>query len=320
MALEIKKNELLKNHSTFRIGGPARYFAEPSSEEEIREALNFAAQKNLPLFVFGRGSNILFRDEGFDGLVIKIKNPAQTTDARWSGGQKLKIKDSGIEAGAGVFLAQVIKSSRDAGLTGLEWGMGIPGTLGGCVADNCGAYGHSISEFVKSVLVLARNGEIKRYSAEECLFEYRGSRFKGGEGREIILEVELALKEQTEGGCQPSLEEILVKRREKSVSHPSAGSIFKNIVIEKLDNKEEFMGKIPAEKIKGGKFPAGWLIEQCGLRGKQIGGAKIAEEHCNYIVNTGEARAADVLDLIKLCKESVREKFGVILEEEIVVV
>ena len=320
MALEIKKNELLKNHSTFRIGGPAKYFVEPSSEEEIKEALNFAAQKGLPFFVFGRGSNILFRDEDFNGVAMKIKNPAQTTDGRWSGGQKLKIKDSSIEAGAGVFLAQVIKSSRDAGLMGLEWGMGIPGTLGGCVADNCGAYGHSISEFVKSVLALTRDGEIKRYSAEECLFEYRESRFKGKNGKEIILEVELALKEQTGGGYQPNLEEILMKRREKLVPYPSAGSIFKNIVIDKLDNKEEFMRKVPAEKIKGGKFPAGWLIEKCGLRGKRIGGAKIAEEHCNYIVNTGDAQAADVLNLIKLCKESVREKFGVILEEEIVVV
>lgn len=319
MLLEIKENELLKNHSSFKIGGAARYFVVAKSKEEIIEAIKFAKGKNLPYFVFGGGSNILFRDEGFEGVAIKIGNCPS------AGG--LKIENSSVNVGAGVLFSQLIIKSIDAGFIGFEWGVGIPGTVGGGVAGNCGAYGHSISENVESVSVLDEAGSagwrIKKYSNKECEFCYRGSRFKNLGNAEVILEIEFKLaKAPPAGGKEKSKEEIkniLLNRRRKIPSHPSIGSIFKNIVIGGLRNKNEFLKLIPQEKIKTGKFPAAYLIEQCGLKGMNIGGAQISDLHANFIVNIGEGRAADVLELIKICKQKVREKFNIDLEEEIVV-
>ncbi len=310
MGLEIKENEILANHSTFRIGGPARYFIIVKSKGELMEAIEFAKESGLPFFVLGGGSNILFRDEGYDGIIIKIQN------------SELKIGNSGVEAGAGVPFGRLINFSIENGLAGLEWGTGIPGTVGGGVAGNCGAYGHSISEFVKSVIVLGENGEIKNYSADECGFVYRGSRFKNPDNREIILEVEFNLEKGDKGKSEKVIQKILEDRKSKIVPYPSTGSIFKNVIIDGLENKDEFLELVPREKIKGGKFPAAWLIENCGLKGKQIGGAKIAEEHCNFIINADVWRATsdNVLELIKLCKQKVREKFNIDLKEEIVIV
>src|SRR3989344_5727637 len=288
MPIMIKENEVLANHSTFSIGGPAKYFIVVKSKEELIEALDFAEKKNLPFFVFGGGSNILCRDQGYGGIAIKIQN------------SKISFTDAEIiRVEAGTLLSQLIRESINANLTGLEWAMGIPGTVGGAVAGNAGAYGHSIAEFVKNVAVLSRDesGEwrIKNYLAEKCSFIYRGSRFKKSDNQEIILEVKFDF--------------------EKSDPEKS-----KNIIIDGLKNKEEFLKLIPRDKIKGGKFPAGWLIENCGLKGRQIGGAKIAEEHANYIVNAGGATAGDALKLIDLCKKKTREKFNLDLEEEIMVI
>ena len=173
--MEIKENEILANHSTFRIGGPARYFVVAKSREEILEAINFAKEKSLPFFAFGGGSNILFRDEGFSGVAIKLSVVSY------------QLSDTKIIVGAGMSLAQVIIKSVDAGLAGLEWGIGIPGTIGGCVAGNCGAYGHDISESVESVSVLDENGAIKKYSKTECGFNYRESVFKRSDKKERNL-------------------------------------------------------------------------------------------------------------------------------------
>lgn len=281
MALDIKENEILANYSTFKIGGPARYFIIAKSKEEILEAIGFAKQKNLPYFVLGGGSNILFRDEGYDGVVIKIENC------------ELEIENSLIKANAGISFAQLILKSIEAGLAGLEWGIGIPGTIGGCVAGNCGAYGHDISESVEKVITLNRE-----YLKKECGFSYRRSKFKNSENKEIILEIELKLKNGNMEKSKEEIKEIIEKRKGKIPPYPSIGCIFKN----------------PKPLI------ARELIEQCGLKGKQIGGARISEQHANFIVNIGHAASEDVLALINLCKEKVKEKFGVNLEEEIVMV
>ncbi len=292
MFLEIKENESLKNHSTFKIGGAARYFIVVKSKEEIIEALGFAKGKNLPFFVFGGGSNILFRDEGFEGVAIKMQNA------------KIKIQNDNpkskiIEVGAGVLFSQLILKSVDAGMTGFEWGIGIPGTVGGGVAGNCGAYGHSISESVESVSVLGEAGRIKKYSNKECEFCYRGSRFKNlpAGGKEIILEIELKLAKGDKEKSKEEIKNILLNRKGKIPPYPSIGCIFKN----------------PKP------LTAGSLIEQCELKGIKIGGAQISDMHANFIINVGKARAGDVLELIKICKEKVKEKFGIYLEEEIIV-
>jgi len=307
LALQIKENEILANHCTFRIGGPARYFVIVQSRDDLLEAKKFAKEKDLPFFVFGGGSNVLFSDEGYNGVVIQIKD------------MKLEAEGLDMLAGAGVLFGQLIIRSIDFGLSGLEWGVGIPGTVGGAVAGNAGAYGHSISEFVKNVIVLTESGEVKKYSKEDCGFVYRGSKFKSPDNHEIILEVEFGFEKGDKRESGEIISDILKKRRGKLPPHPSAGSVFKNIVVDNLGNKDEFLNLIPLEKIKGGKFATGFLIEECGLKGKQIGGAKIAEEHANFIINIGDAKAGDVLELIELCKREVGKKFGINLKEEIIV-
>ncbi|MBU1159602.1 UDP-N-acetylmuramate dehydrogenase [Patescibacteria group bacterium] len=276
--LEIKENEILADHSTFKIGGPAKYFASAKNKEEILEAIDFAKNKNLPYFVLAGGSNILFRDEGYNGVIIQIKN------------LKFKIKNSIIEVTAGLPFSKLIMDSIEAELTGLEWGVGIPGTIGGCVAGNCGAYGHSISESVIKIKTLE-----KEYLKEECDFKYRASKFKSG--LEIILEIELKLEKGNKEKSQEEIKDILTKRREKIPPYPSIGSIFKN----------------PKPLI------AKELIEQCGLKGQRINGAQISEQHANFIVNVGNAKAQDVLGLINLCQSKVKEKFNIDLGPEIVI-
>ncbi len=286
MAIEIKENEILANHSTFKIGGPARYFTTVKNKEEIIEALNFAKDKNLSYFVIGCGSNILFNDKGFDGLIIKIQISS------------FKIQNSIITAGSGFLLSQLLNFCIQNNLSGLEWAVGIPGTIGGAIADNCGAYLKSISESVLNVLVLDKNGNTKNYNREECKFIYRGSRFKSLDNKEIILEAEFSF-EKSDRDVKEKVKNILEQRKGKIPSLSSVGCIFKN-------DKEKAV-------------IAGKLIEQCGLAGHTIGHAQISELHTNIIVNLGGATSKDVLELISLCKQKVREKFNVELEEEVVI-
>lgn len=252
------------------------------------EAIEFAKGKGLPFFVFGGGSNILFRDDGYNGVAIKSQI------------SNIKYQNLSIVAGSGVLLSQLIIKSIDAGLSGLEWGIGIPGTIGGCVAGNCGAYGHDVSESIEFVYAMDEKGVVKKYSKEECEFAYRESRFKNPPAgkREIILEVELKLKKGDRKKSEKEIKEILTNRKGKIPPYPSIGSIFKN----------------PKPLV------ARKLIEECGLAGTKVGGAQISELHANFIVNLGGAKAEDVLALIKLCKEKVKDKFKIELEEEIVVV
>ena len=284
--IEIKENESLANHSTFRIGGLARYFAVAKSKEEILEVVEFAKNKGLSFVAFGGGSNILFCDEGFNGVAVKISNI------------KSQISNLNVIVGAGVPLAKLIMDSVENGLTGLEWGIGIPGTIGGCVVGNCGAYGHDISESVESVSVLDEKGGIKKYSKTECGFAYRESVFKGNDKKEIILEIELKLDSGDKEKSKKEIKDTLENRKGKIPLYPSVGSIFKN----------------PKPLV------ARKLIEECGLAGMMIGDAKISDLHPNFIVNIGSAKSVDVLALIKLCKEKVKEKFKINLEEEIVIV
>ena len=280
MALDIKENEPLKKHSTFRIGGPAKYFVVVKSEEEILGAIKFAEEKKLPYFIFGNGSNILYRDEGYEGVAIKSQI------------SNLKSQNLVITAGSGVLLSQIINFAVENNLSGLEWGIGIPGTIGGCVAGNCGAFGRSISECVERVKTIGAE-----YSKEECDFSYRQSKFKNSDNKEIILEVELKLKQKNKEKIKEEIKNNLMQRKNRIPPYPSIGCVFKN----------------PKP------LSAGSLIEQCGLKSKKIGGAKIAEEQSNFIVNVGHATSGDVLALIKLCKEKVKEKFSIDLEEEIVI-
>lgn len=291
----------MAQYTTFRIGGPARYFYLAKTSEEIINAIKIAKENDQPFYIMGGGSNLLVSDKGYDGLIIKIGNSQFTID------------NLEINADAGVSLGRLVIESAKAGLSGLEWGIGIPGTIGGAVYGNTGAFGHSVSENVAKVTTLDIDSfDLKKYNNEQCEFEYRGSIFK--KNKEIILAVVLKFTKGNVEESQKIVKENLDARK-KMPPYPSAGSVFKNQEVKNLD--EKVLTVISAEKIKGGKIPTAYLIEQCGLKGKEIGGARIAEEHANFIVNFNNAKAEDVMALINLCKDEIKNKFGIILDEEI---
>ena len=276
----VEKNISLAPLTTFKIGGPAKYFFQTEDSDELVEAIKWAKSKNLPYFVLGGGSNILVADKGFNGLVTKIKD------------LRFKIEDSKIIASAGLSLARLVNLSVKAGLTGLEWAAGIPGTVGGAVRGNAGAFGHSIFEIVERVEVL-RGDKIVELKNKEIRFSYRQSIFQ--QNHDIILNIVLVLKKGKIKGSKKMIQENIQRRKAANPVQPSAGCIFKN----------------PESKS------AGLLIQQCGLKGRQIGGAQISQKHANFIVNTGQAKARDVKALIALIKRKVKDKFNIELEEEI---
>jgi UDP-N-acetylmuramate dehydrogenase len=307
--LKIKEKIPLKEYTTFKIGGPARYFFVAKSKEDLKNAILWAKKKKLPFFILGGGSNVLFSDKGFKGLVIKIQN------------SNLKIQNENskfkIICGAGVPLMKLVFKSSEIGATGLENLAGIPGTLGGAIWGNAGAFGREIGDLVEEVKVLEVQGsrlKVKRLKNNDCEFGYRDSIFKRKKNL-IILEATLKLKRGKRKEIEEKIKEILRLRKEKQpLEFPSAGSVFKNVPIKKVPKKirEKFR-----EKIKDGFLPAGVLIETAGLKGYQVGGAKISEKHANFILNVKNAKAKDVFVLIKKIKEEIKEKFGIKLKEEI---
>lgn len=282
----IKKNILLKNYTTFHIGGPARYFLVAKTKEDLIKAVSLAKKNNLPFFILGGGSNVLISDKGFNGLIIK-------NEAR-----NFKIKKETIIAESGTILSQLINTSVKAGLSGLVEGAGIPGTIGGAVYSNAGwpRGKWSIGNIVKEVEVLIPNGKIKKVNKKWMEFEYRNSRLKKMRNKKsIILQVILELKKGKKTELEKKLREILKIRSKKIPKGFSAGSIFKN----------------PRQKT------AGFLIEKSGFKGKKIGNAQISKKHANFIINLGKAKAGDVKKLIKLIKKEVKKEFKKNLKEEI---
>ena len=307
---KIQENISLAGHTTFKIGGPARYFFVAENAEEIKKAVRAAKEFNLHYFILGGGSNVLVSDKGFNGLIIKIQN------------SKFKIQNSKIiYAEAGMSLGKLVEYSVSKGLTGLEWAAGIPGTIGGAICGNAGAFGKSISETIIGVQALAcsekDNIKIKKYINKDLKFGYRDSIFKHKKNL-IILSAEFKLKKGDKKKNREITAEYLEQRRESQpLEYPSAGSVFKNLKFE-IENLK-LLNKYPQLKkfSKHGMIPAGWLIEECGLAGKKIGRAMVSEKHANFIVNLGKAKAEDVVILISLIKQKIRNKFGIQLQEEI---
>jgi len=284
---EVQENVLLAQYTTFKIGGNAKYFFTAKKREEIIKAVKAAQQCDLSFFILANGSNVLFSDNGFDGLVIKLENTNN------------ELRNDTIYAQAGVMLSSTVNIAEEAGLSGLEWAGGIPGTVGGAVRGNAGAFDSSVSDIVKSVEALdVSNLEIKNYKIEDCEFGYRNSIFKKNKNL-IILSIEIELQKGDRIEIEKQIQEYKNYRKEH---HPlkfsSAGSIFKN----------------PSG------LSVGELIEKSGLKGKIIGDAQISEKHCNFIVNLGRAEAKDVLALINLVKKEVKNKFDINIEEEIMIV
>ena len=279
----VLENEPLARHTTFRVGGPADVLFLPESAEELRQAMELAREAGEDCLVIGNGSNLLVRDGGVRGLVIKLAGPM-------SG---VSVEGTAIRAQAGASLSQVSRAALQASLTGLEFASGIPGSLGGALAMNAGAYGGELSQVVREAMVLM-DGRVQTLSREELAMGYRTTRVlrEGG----IVLSAVLDLKEGDASEIAETMDELNRRRREKQpLSFPSAGSTFKR---------------------PEGYF-AGALIEQAGLKGYAIGGAQVSEKHAGFLINRGGATASDLLRLIEYVQERVYAQSGVRLETEV---
>lgn len=308
--INIQKNIPLAPFTTFKIGGPARFFCEVSSEEELLEALQYARNNDLKFFILGGGSNILVSDEGFDGLVIKIRN----TDFELS----VKILESNkIECWAGNTFSSVVGAALENGLTGLEWAVGVPGNIAGAIRGNAGCFGGEIFESVKKVEAVNLNDMSKKvFDNKECEFSYRSSIFKKN-SKLIIANITLELSKGDKKDIKDKMIRITKERMSKQpVGQKCAGSLFKNPIVENEKLIEKFK-KDTGAKCVDRKIAAAWLIEEVGLKGKKMGGVMVSEKHANFVVNLGAGTAQEVVMLASLIKMKVRDEFGVQLKEEI---
>lgn len=315
-----QKNILLKNHSHYKIGGPASYFFEARSIEEIIKAtdkwrrLHPKTRYSDAIFILGAGTNILFSDEGFDGLILKIQN--SKVEAQ-NDNSKFKI----IKAEAGVPLSKLVNMSAEMGLTGLEWAAGLPGTIAGAIYGNAGAFGGEIKDIVKEVVSLdisKPQPKIIKRKNEDCIFDYRSSIFKAKKPPEVIIEAILILRKGERESIQAAIKKnIAYRRQNQPLEYPSAGSIFKNVPLKKVAKNQQKAFLAVVKKDPFPLIPAAYLISEAGLRGISCGGAMISPQHPNFIVNVLGASSNDVKNLIELAKNKVRKIFNITLEEEI---
>jgi UDP-N-acetylmuramate dehydrogenase len=279
----LKHSEPLAKYSYFKIGGPAQFFLEPRSVDELQAVVQCCVENEIPVRVFGGGSNILIKDSGVQGAVIRINGDTLA---------KVQIDGTTVTAGAGTLLSNLVSQSVKAGLAGLEGLVGIPGTIGGALHGNTGGHNGDIGQYATSVTVLTARAEIFVRTADELSFSYRESSIN----ELAILEATFELKQDdSEEVTNRMKKNWIMKKASQPLTHQSAGCIFKN--------------------PRG--MHAGALIEQAGLKGTRIGGAEISDRHANYIINDEDATTENVLDLINLAQNSVSEKFGVELELEI---
>jgi len=301
----LKENESLKNHTTFKIGGPAKFFAEVNRTDVLKALLVEAKANNIAWTMIGGGSNILAADNGFDGLVIKLI-PGEMT-----------VQDETVTVWAGNYLAVVLQSVLSAGLTGMEFSAGIPGTIGGAVKGNAGTYGEDMGKVIEIVNFLDENFAEKQCLNNECGFTYRHSIFKD-HADWLITSVILKLER---GDLEASKKIVMerLKKRTCQPPEPSAGCIFKNIIwTEEIQSKLEKLGWEPQGDFKKhGKIPTAWLIDNLDLKGKTIGRAQVSPIHANYIVNLGDATADEVMQLISVIKQKARNTAGIQLHEEV---
>ncbi len=281
----------LAPHTSMGTGGPARFFIVVTSIKQLTDCLRKITRIGLPFFLMGGGSNLLVSDLGFDGLVIKL-------DIR---GLEM-VDETTIECGAGEDLMTLVNYATEHSLTGLEFAAGIWGTVGGAVYGNAGAYGGEIGQILTEIYLLDQKGTLRAVEPEYCRFDYRDSYLKLT--NEIVVKVKVSLTRGDQARISEKVEEIIAIRKAK---HPedghSAGSFFKNIP----DSSQEY-----------GKLAVGKLLEQAGVKGMSVGGAKVFEKHANMIVNTGTATSEEISELATLMKRKVKEKFGIELEEEVI--
>jgi len=303
--IAIEKGKTLAPFTSFGIGGPARIFCGAENALELRQAVELAQLQGLPYRILGGGTNLLVSDAGFDGVVIK----AQLEGVHWG--------DNGVQAEAGVELMELVRSAARRGLAGVERLAGIPGTLGGAVRGNAGAYGACIADVVREVLALdTKTMQLVTVPPHRCDFGYRTSAFKESDGLIVVsalLELSPAPADEIEARVQDTLERRLAKNLQ---AERSVGSFFMNPVVHDAQLVRDFERERQVH-CRQGRIPAGWLIERAGLRRRRVGSAVVSDRHANYIINTGGATASDVLELAAAIKEEVAAKTGVTLTEEV---
>lgn len=283
----VRAGEPMKEHTSWRIGGPCDVFAEPAGRKELQLAISYASERTIPLTVIGAGTNILVSDEGIRGVVVKVGR----------GLDRISIDGSMIIAEAGAKLSKVAAAARDAGLGGFEFSSGIPGAIGGAVVMNAGANGASVGALVKEILLLNLDGCFCKKTRDEMNFGYRSSALQSDNS--VVVEAVFSCFYRDKEAIKEEMEVFIRRRRETQPLHyPSAGSIFKNP---------------PGDS-------AGRLIEAAGLKGERVGDAQISILHANFIVNLGEATARDVMTLVDRARRSVLELFGIELKPEVKVV
>ena len=280
----VYEKEPMSRHTTFRIGGPADFFVVPQSPETLADVVRFCRERGIPFYLVGNGSNLLVGDGGYRGVIIQVyKNLNQ-----------ISVRGERIRAQAGAMLSVIARKALEHSLTGFEFAAGIPGTLGGAVVMNAGAYGGEMKDVLYTARVLTKQGEIREIPADRMEMGYRTSLVQ--KNGDIVLEAELALAAGEPDRIRARMEELREKRTSKQpLDMPSAGSTFKR---------------------PEGYF-AGKLIMDAGLRGFCVGGAQVSEKHCGFVINTGDATAAEVRELMNQVICRVEEKFGVRLEPEV---
>ena len=283
---KIKTNEDMSKHTSFKAGGKAKFYIKAKTVEDVINTVKFSKENNIPIVVLGNGSNILFKDEEFNGVVLKIELDT------------LKIDDNIITAEAGVKNAILGRKALDNNLQGFEFAAGIPGTIGGAIRMNAGAYGGEIKDIVQDVTYLDYEDlKIKKITNKECNFEYRHSVFC--ENKNIILSATFKLENGIKEEIANRMNEFAKSRKEKQpLEYPSAGSTFK----------------------RGTDFITAKLIDECGLKGYQIGGAQVAEKHAGFIINKENATAKDIIDLVEYVKKTVKEKTGKSIDLEVEII
>ncbi len=277
-------DEPLKKHTSFRIGGPTKYFITPSNEEELEKVIKICSKENVSVFILGNGTNVLASDDGYDGAVIQIYKNFNNID----------ICENTITAGAGVLLSALANAALEHSLCGLEFASGIPGTLGGAVTMNAGAYGGEMKQVIKTVRVYSPKDGFKDLTLEDMKFGYRDSIIKHSDY--YVLSATMVLDKGDKAKIREKMDDLKEQRTQKQpLEYPSAGSTFKR---------------------PEGYF-AGKLIMDAGLKGYSVGGAMVSDKHAGFIINKGNATSKDVSELIDYVKDVVFKKFGVELESEV---
>ncbi len=278
-------NEPMSKHTSFKTGGNAKFFVKAYSIIEIKKVLKVVKENKVPLFILGNGTNLLVKDEGFDGIVLQIKL------------DNINIEDNIVTVDAGVKNAILSNKILEKSLTGFEFASGIPGTIGGTIKMNAGAYGNEMKDIVQEVTYIDFDGNINTISNEQCKFEYRNSIFF--KLNCVILQTKLKLEQGNKEEIRNKIKELAIQRKEKQpLEYPNAGSTFK----------------------RGEDFITAKVIDECGLKGYSIGGAEVSQKHAGFIINKNNATSQDILDLIKYVQNKVKEKTGKEIKLEIEVI